>query len=106
MKLIVCMGIRVPVLIWVGSFGYRVFRVWKLGHVRVLQNFGLGSSRVLPDPGGFGSDVKEPENNRITNVSETGSDNSTQCNHITWFGLGIFFLSLKYFLLIIPINGY
>ena len=79
---VVGMGIRIPVRVRVGSFGYLVFRAWKLGPVRVLQNFGPGSSRVLPGPGGFGSDAKKPENNRITNVSETGLDNNTQSNHI------------------------
>ena len=85
------LGIRVPIQVRIGSFGYRIFWIWKLGHVRVLQNFGSGSNRVLSDPGGFGSDVKEPKNNRIINVSETGLDNSTQSNHITRFDSDILY---------------
>ena len=42
-------------------------------------------------PDGLGSDVKEPENNRIINVSEMSWDNSTQTNHVTRFGSGILY---------------
>ena len=80
------MSIRVSVQVQIG-----VFWVCKLGPVRVLQNFGSGSSQVFPDPGGFGSDVKKLENNRITKVSETGLGNSTQCNHIIRFGSGFLY---------------
>lgn len=53
------------------------------------KNFWSGSSQILPDPCGFGSNVKELENNCY--ISEMGSDNSNQSNHITRFGLGILY---------------
>ena len=85
------MGIRILVLVRIGFFGYQIFWVWKLGLIRVLQNFGLDSSRVLPGPSEFGSDVNKSENNRITNVSKTNSDNSIQSNHIIRFDSDILY---------------